>query len=377
MNLPLDSTAATGPLHPELWLLLSEPATAVDDAESAAAQLNALATTDALAAWRQRHRRVRSVLPDALDAALRSALTEGCPAVHLHASLAPDALADAVDGCHLPPGAERLLNLHGWGQPLPDWWPALAHELTLPDAWVEVGWRLSRGLHIPSVALVDEPGSAVGHLQAFKAWRAKRFAQGDSGLIAGDDEDGVAEVAVKHSGNHTDDNDDGADADPDADRDADGPPTPAATWRLPPQRGAGGQRLGVGHMGASSALGASSPRAAPWFPVAVLDSHAQAPGADQPWPCTLHIERQSSDAQGPWLTVRVRLQWPASVADQARRHAHRVCLLPRLQSPAMTTVQAGAEIAYFKVRDGAMARMKAWAQALPGTPASLVSMPMP
>ncbi|MBQ0942225.1 hypothetical protein KAK07_02630 [Ideonella sp. 4Y16] len=352
-------------LYPELWLLLTDPTQEPDAAPTINAQLQALAGHDRLAEWRWRHRRVRAIGPDALAAEVRDALAAGCPAVRVHSSQPMPELDQAIDELDLPPGTERLINLHGWDQPLAVWWPRVAAELTRPDAWVEVGWRLSRGARIPLLAMPGDKASGRDYQAAFKAWRAERFKLGDSGQLPSDEGNEVLEPTMEEAA-----------PEPKGSHDPDTVAVPRPRWQTPPPplKMPTANRLGLGVVGA---LGAAAPFSHPWFPVATLHGEAQAPGAAGRWPYTLYIERQSvNDADdASWLAVRVRVAWAPAVAEAARLLAHRLVLLPRLQAPVVLRLAAGTDQALFSPAGGAIARMKDWPKALPGTAATLIPLP--
>lgn len=362
-------------LYPELWLLLTEEAAAPAVQAEIGQRLADLAATVPLAAWRQHHRRVLAITPSALAVELRQALDAGCPAVHVHACWSEDDLESAVEAADLPAGAERTLNLHGWGQPLADWWPALAAELSSPDAWVEVGWRLSRGSSIPPLSLPDDPASAQGYREAFKAWRAERFKLGDSGLppFAGEDDD-EADLAEPASGSPMP----GPASSPRLGF-PDMVPLPSQVWRLPPPpRPVTGPRLGYGAMGASAAPGsAPGDGTATWFDIVVLEGVVPAPGSSIHWPYKLHIQRYSQKEDGAWLALRARLVWAEDVAAQARRHDHRVCLLPRLQKPQVFTIKAQTDAVILQAAKAPTPDARAWQDTLPGTLATVVPLPLP
>lgn len=360
-------------LYPELWLLLTEEAAAAAVQAEIGQRLADLAATVPLAAWRQHHRRVLAITPSALAVELRQALGAGCPAVHVHACWSEDDLESAVEAADLPAGAERALHLHGWGQPLAAWWPMLAAELSGPDAWVEVGWRLSRGSSIPPLSLPGEPASAQGYREAFKAWRAECFKLGDSGLppFAGEDDD-EADLAELASGSTMP----GPASSPRLDF-PDMVPLPSQVWRLPPPpRPVTGRRLGYGAMGASAAAGSASGTAT-WFDIVVLEGVVPAPGSGIHWPYKLHIQRLSQMEDGAWLSLRARLVWAEDVAAEARRHDHRVCLLPRLQRPQVFTIGALSGAFTFKPAMAPTSDARAWQDALPGTLATVVPLPLP
>ena len=333
-----------------------------------------LAAEVPLAAWRHRHRRVLAITPSALAIELRQALDTGCPAVHVHACWSEDDLESAVESADLPAGAERTLSLHGWGQPLAAWWPTLAAELSNPDAWVEVGWRLSRGSSIPTLSLPDESASAQGYREAFKAWRAERFKLGDSGLppFAGEDDD-EADLDEPATGGPMS----GPTSSPSLGL-PDLAPVPSQVWRLPPPRPVTGRRLGYGAMGASAAPGSESGTGTgTWFDIIVLEGVVPAPGSGIHWPYKLHIQRLSQMEDGAWQSLRARLVWAEDVAAEARRHDHRVCLLPRLQRPQVFTIGALSGAFTFKPAMAPTSDARAWQDALPGTLATVVPLPLP
>jgi hypothetical protein len=382
-SLPVPQHPAVDLLHPELWLLLTDPAVEPHAAKAVRAQLQALASQNPLAAWRLAHNRVRCISPGELAAEVEAALAAGCPAVRLHASLSAEALGQTLSALNLPAATERIINRHLWGQPLAAWWPQVQAELTRPDAWVEVGWRLSRGQAIPPLAMPGDDESGRSYQAAFKAWRAERFRLGDSGQLPGDDDDDApvhpsaeAEAVA------------GRDIDNDLDIDSSPGTDPAPTWQLPPpvQGRAAVGRLGIGAMAALGAQGTSAASRFPWFPVVELKGEALARSGDPlpagvpaRWAYSLHIERQSpTDADdAAWLAVRVRVQWDDTVvAAQARRHSHRLVLLPRLQAPVVLKLLPGVDRAYFPMAAGDLGRMKLWPEALPGTAATLIPLPL-
>lgn len=362
-------------LYPELWLLLTEEAAAPAEQAEIGQRLADLAAEVPLAAWRQHHGRVRPITPSALAIELRQALDAGCPAVHVHACWPEDDLESAVEAADLPASAGRSLNVHGWGQPLSAWWPALAAELSSPDAWVEVGWRLSRGGSIPPLSLPDEPASAQGYREAFKAWRAERFKLGDSGQPPfADESDDEADLAEPASGSPM--------AGPASSLRPVFPdlaPVPKQAWRLPPPpRAVTGRRLGYGSMGASAAPGsAPGTGTGTWFDIVVLEGVVPAPGSGIHWPYKLHLQRFSPKEDGAWMSLRARLVWAEDVAAEARRHDHRVCLLPRLQKPQVFTIKAPSDAFTFKPAMASTPDARAWQGALPGTLATVVPLALP
>lgn len=359
-------------LHPELWLLLTDGADPDVDAAAVHSQLQALATSNLLAAWRTQHHRVRAISRADLGAQLHQALHEGCPAVHLHASLTADELDDLVDALSLPSSVERRVNLQGWGEPFSAWWPAVADELTQPDTWVEVGWRLSGGRTLPSVIVPGDDAAMRDYVLAIKAWRAERFKLGDSGEIPGvsGNEEDEEPTSLPESGQlpiaaayveRADDEEVRLLA----------PWPTASTWQTPVHQST---RV-LAARGVLSASSSDSSPGTPWWPVVTLHVIAQSPDRTQRWACKLLIERQSTQQDGPWLVVRARLEWAEEARTQAMQHAWRLCLLPRLQVPVSVDFAKGLDKAYIPGRGGAMASMREWDKALPNTPATLVLLP--
>lgn len=372
---PLNTAPESDLLHPELWLLIVDPDEEPDAQQLLNDKLRELSTADALAAWRLHHGRVRLVAGAQLQAELQAALAVGCPAVHLHASLSEDALFDSVLACRLPSPSERLLNLHGWSSLLADWWPEVAGELTRPDAWVEVGWRLSRGARIPPLALPGDAASGVSYKSAFMAWQAERTQHGDMGLFDGDDDEQDESFEAESSAAAQGYADSTAQDDIYNPWSTGGSPS---VWARPPAgndlhvRGRGG----AGWVQAAPQGLFAAPKAR-WFPIAQLEGETAAPDGSGTWPYRMVIERQSRQQEGQWTAVQASLTWttPEGRAG-APRHAFRLFLLPRLKPAEVADFPPGVFQAVISASPSLIAqRMLNWADELPGTPVMLVALP--
>ena len=174
-------------LHPECWLLTCADAS---QAQALDAELRGRGAPSAFAAWRLQHGLVRSVACDDLAAAVRQALDDGAPVVHVHAQLPAQQLADALAPAALAGGEERLVHRRRWQDADRDLWPVLDAELDRPDAWVEVAWRLDNGTRSPVLMAGGDAASAQAYREAFGAWRSERFKLGDSGTSPFADDEG-------------------------------------------------------------------------------------------------------------------------------------------------------------------------------------------
>ena len=346
-------------LQPERWLL------AVSDLAQAQAIQQALASqadAQGLSGWRLRHGLVHFVGEDKLPDALREALDEGCPAVHLHTTLAEDALAGALLAARLAAQENRLVDLSHWDADAAELLPCLQAELARPDAWVEVAWRLNNGASFPALAVPGQPGSQASYREAFKLWRAERLRLGDSGASPFEDEDDVpyTEPIDEAHESLADIEDDAGLFEP-GDRPMFG--YGQAVPVVPPGRPATG-----GMMHASP--GGADVR---WLDVTTWQGHTLAAGGGGKWAFTLRLQRLVMSAEGPWLGAQIVIEWDPDIAAQAVRHSHRICLLPRLQKPVLLTLEAGSTKA--QVKGIPQSRLSTWPQALEGTPLTLLVLP--
>lgn len=337
-------------LHPECWLLTCADAS---QAQALDAELRGRGAPSAFAAWRLQHGLVRSVACDDLAAAVRQALDDGAPVVHVHAQLPAQQLADALAPAALAGGEERLVHRRRWQDADRDLWPVLDAELDRPDAWVEVAWRLDNGTRSPVLMAGGDAASAQAYREAFGAWRSERFKLGDSGTSPFADDEGRIEPL-----------EDEGPAEDASDTVADDAPPKNADRQTP-------SRVARGVLGALAASSAAALQQVQWFPVVTL--YGQAVRADgQPLSeVTVEVQRQSVVDSARWLTVRLVLQWPRAEAERARQHAYLVALMPRWQVPVLVRVPQGTDqvVRLEKIVD--IAKLKAWADELQGTPVTV------
>jgi hypothetical protein len=345
------------PLRPERWLLACASS---EQAAHLQAELHQRPASSAFAIWRLQHDLVRCVTVDGLPAAVRQALDAGVPAVHVHALLPSRQLAGVLVQARLVDGEERLVSRHTWPDVAPEMWHRLDDELSAPDGWVEVAWRLTNGRSHPVLAADGRPVSAQAYQQAFVAWRSERFKLGDARTSPFADEDGQLEDLPDQDDLFTDteDAEEGDAAADDLQTDAPAPPT-------------GRSLPGAFRLAPLSASAADDEDADLWFDIAALETRAVAPDGTLQADVTVRVQRQSLHKDGVWLAVRVQLDWPEPVAARARQRGYGVGLLPRWQTPVLLTVPAGRDSAPVPLKGLYLTDVKAWQADLPGTPVTV------
>ena len=97
-------------LTPERWLLAIGQQPVRDSIDAELKALAAPGDQPTFARWRLQHGLVQFIGPDELGLALRRALDEGCPAVHLHSTMPETDLQDALSTARLRGGEERRLE---------------------------------------------------------------------------------------------------------------------------------------------------------------------------------------------------------------------------------------------------------------------------
>lgn len=352
---------ATEQLTPERWLLAIEQQPVRDAID---ADLKAFSASEApnFARWRQQHGLVRFIGPDELGLALRQALDEGCPAVHLHSTLSETDLQQALSAARLRGGEERRLELRVWaadGQALPN---ALRTELARPDGWVEVAWRLNNGASFPVLAAPGHPGSEAAYGDAFRAWRRERLREGDSGTSP------FAIDGIEPEGDDTTDELAGT-AGPALPDDADDDSPDLAEWMA---SFPAGQRPGTTGMRPTlpGVMHAAGEEKADWIDVTNWTGRTLAP-LGRHWGYTVRLQRLPFGENMPWGVARVHVEWESEqVAGTARHYRLRICLLPRMQQPVLLTLDAGKTET--TVNGVPVSRLQGWPEALEGTPLTLL-----
>jgi hypothetical protein len=354
----------TEQLTPERWLLAIGQQPVRDPIDAELKALAAPGEQPTFARWRLQHGLVRFIGPDELGPALRQALDEGCPAVHLHSTLPETDLQDALSTARLRGGEERRLELRVWApdsEALPS---ALRTELARPDGWVEVAWRLNNGASFPVLAAPGHPGSEAAYGDAFRAWRRERLREGDSGTspfaidgIEPEDDDTIDELAGATGTCMPDSTDDDA---PDL-----------AQWMVGFPAGRRPDTTGV-RPAIPGMMHAADEEKAGWVDVTTWTSRTLAPEGGH-WGFTVRLQRLPFGENMPWGAARVQVEWAPEVAAKAFRHRFRICLLPRLQQPVLLTLDAGkSEVT---VKGVPASRLQGWPEALEGTPLTVLVLP--
>jgi len=343
-------------LSPERWLLAVD---APAQAQALQQALAAEASTPTFAGWRLQHGLVQFVAADALAAALRQALDDGCPAVHLHSTLADEVLDTALRAAELAAHEGRLVELQTWATDPEALLPHLQAELARPDAWVEVAWRLNSGVSFPVLAVPGHPGSEAGYRAAFRAWRAERLRLGDSGLSPFEDEDDLEEASPPEPAIKSQ-----------FDDEVEGEPLPGLPVLAYGQVPVAVFRAQAGSLGVMRASASSD--ASQWLDVATWCGHTLAPEGGR-WAYTARLQRLVMKDVDAWLGVRVAIEWDKDIAALAQRRSCRICLLPRLQQPVLVTLEAHrTEVPVTRIPQS---RLNTWPQAMEGTPLTVLVLP--
>lgn len=366
------TTAHTPKLQPECWLLADMP-----DGWPVVLQqaLEATCQASPLAAWRYRYGLVRLVSDMSLPAALRAALNGGSPAVHVHSGLSKSGLQAQMLQAGVQSREHHRLEAHAWTS-RPDGLDALVTtlraELTRPDAWAEVAWRMTEGASFPVLRVEADPAraddSAREYRTAFKAWRKERLLQGDSGSspFAEDDplEEYEDEAAVAMDGDDDDEDDFPADDQRHATVADHLPPGFFGTVPDVPVRLPEGLR-------ADGATGDS----ATWYDLLTWKGSARSADGSTGCAYTLRLQGQGLSAnQEPWSGLRIAIDWAPADRSRAVTRRHRVCLMPHLRVPALVVIESHERHANVDAATVPLNEQTDWLRSLEGAPHMVVAM---